>query len=87
MSVKLLVLRSYEDVIAEVAEEFVGDSVSRYVLSVPYITRLNEDKIEFYPYIPLSKDKTISIPADWVVTIVEPLDEVRDAYLERMSLK
>lgn len=87
MSVKLLVLKSYEDVIAEVAEEFVGDSVSRYVLSNPYITRLNEDKLEFYSYVPLAKDKTISIPADWVVTIVEPLDEVKDAYTQKMSSK
>jgi len=87
MSVKLLILKSYEDVIAEVtAEDINGGWVE---ISNPFVTRLEEDntRVVFYPYIPLSKDKTIKIPSNWVVTIVEPLDEVKNSYLEQLNGK
>jgi len=87
MSVKLLILKSYEDVIAEVtAEDINGEWVE---ISNPFVTRLEEDntRVVFYPYIPLSKDKTIKIPSNWVVTIVEPLDEVKNSYLEQLNGK
>ena len=87
MSVKLLVLKSYEDVIAEVTAEDMNGNW--YEISNPFVTRLEDDntKVVFYPYIPLSKDKTIKIPSDWVVTIVEPLDEVKNSYLEQLNAK
>jgi hypothetical protein len=87
MSVKLLILKSYEDVIAEItAEDITG---KWYQITNPFVTRLEDDntKVVFYPYIPLSKDKTIKIPSDWVVTMVEPLDEVKNSYLEQLNEK
>lgn len=87
MSVKLLILKSYEDVIAEVtAEDVLG---KWYEVSNPFVTRLEDDntKVVFYPYIPLSKQKTIRIPADWVITVVDPIDEVVNSYLERLNAK
>lgn len=87
MSVKLLILKSYEDVIAEVtAEDINGIWVE---ITNPFVTRLEDDntRIVFYPYIPLSKDKTIKIPSDWIVTIVEPIDEVKNSYLEQLNAK
>lgn len=87
MSVKLLVLKSYEDVIAEITSEDINGNW--YEVSNPFVTRLEEDnsRVVFYPYIPLSKDKTIKIPSDWVVTIVEPIDEVKNSYLEQLNAK
>lgn len=87
MSVKLLILKSYEDVIADItAEDIDGKWVE---ISNAFVTRLEEDntRVVFYPYIPLSKEKTIRIPSDWVVTIVEPLDEVKNSYLEQLNGK
>lgn len=87
MSVKLLILKSYEDVIAEITSE---DVLGKWVeISNPFITRIEEDnsRVTFYPYIPLSKDTKIKIPSDWVVTIVNPLDEVKNSYLERLNAK
>lgn len=87
MSVKLLILKSYEDVIAEVtAEDVLG---KWYEVSNPFVTRLEDDntKVVFYPYIPLSKQKTIRIPSDWVITVVDPIDEVVNSYLERLNAK
>lgn len=87
MSVKILVLKSYEDVIAEVTAEDIDGKW--YQIANPFVTRLEEDntRVVFYPYIPLSKDKTIRIPSDWVVTVVEPLDEVKNSYLEQVNGK
>jgi hypothetical protein len=85
MSVKLLILKSYEDVIAEVtAEDINGDW---YEVTNPFVTRLEDDntKVVFYPYIPLSKQKTIRIPSNWVVTVVDPIDEVTKSYLEQLN--
>lgn len=91
MSVKLLVLKSYEDVIADVNEMMSGDKVIGYLLKNPFVTRLNDEtrgggsSVTYYPYIPLSKQKEIPIPCDWVVTIVEPHDEVKNSYLEHVN--
>ena len=93
MSVKLLVLKSYEDVIADVKEMLSGDKVIGYVLNNPFFARLEEatqdlpTRVSFYPYIPLSKDKSILIPCDWVVSMVEPFDEVKNSYLEQLNEK
>jgi len=91
MSVKLLVLKSYEDIIADVKEMMSGDKVIGYLLSNPFVTRVNDEErgggtsVTYYPYIPLSKQKEIPIPCDWVVTIVEPHDEVKESYLEHVN--
>jgi hypothetical protein len=93
MSVKLLILKSYEDVIADVKEMLSGDKVVGYLLENPFLVRLEEatgnlpDRVTYYPYVPLSKDKVIPIPCDWVVSIVEPLDEVKSSYLEKINGK
>jgi len=93
MAIKLLILKSYEDVIAEVTEMFSGSVVVGYVLNNPYLLRL-EDKnqelptrVSFYPYAPLSKDKSVHIPCDWVVSILEPLDEIKTSYVEKVNGK
>ena len=87
MSVKLFILKSYEDVIAEVTAEDIDGKW--YELSNPFVTRIEDDnsKVVFYKYIPLSKQNTIRIQSDWVVTIVEPLDEVKNSYLEQVNGK
>jgi hypothetical protein len=91
MSVKLLVLKSYEDVIADVKEMMSGEKVIGYLLSNPFVTRVDNGEggdptsVTYYPYIPLTKQKDIPIPCDWVVTMVEPHDEVKKSYLEHVN--
>jgi hypothetical protein len=93
MAIKLLILKSYEDIIADVREMMSGDKVVGYLLKSPYVTRLNEEEVggatsvTYYPYVPLTKQKEIPIPCDWVVSIVEPLDEVKESYLEHVNDK
>ena len=37
-------------------------------------------EISFSPWILLSKDEEILVPIDWVVTVVEPIDNVKNTY-------
>ena len=58
-------------------------------------TVLNEDgssreyesriSVQFYPWIPLSNESRIPCSADWVVTIVEPVQNIKKLYQERID--
>ena len=105
MSVKLVMLKSGEDIIADVKEiKSVEQEVVGYYFHDPLIikmyqpeepTVLNEDSstrqyaskisIQFYPWMPLSADSKIPCSADWVVTIVEPVQNVKALYQERLD--
>ena len=104
MSVKLVMLKSGEDIIADVQEIKSNEEVVGYYFSDPLIiklyqpeqpTVLNEEgslkqysskvDITFYPWTPLSKDNKVPCSADWVVTIVEPMDKLKQQYQERVN--
>ena len=102
MSIKLVVLKSGEDIIAHVTDmsvdqhdaegEVVGREIFGYYLTRPCAVKLlNEEdttddtgrkafEISMFPWIPLSGDKVVKIPCDWVVTIVEPIEKVKDMF-------
>ena len=105
MSVKLVMLKSGEDIIADVKEiKSVEQEIVGYYFHNPLIVKmyqpeeptvLNEEgslkqysskvDITFYPWIPLSKDSKVPCSADWVVTIVEPMDKLKQQYQERVN--
>ena len=101
MSVKLLLLKSGEDVIADVKELSVEERTVGYLLNTPYIAKITDGdvtgesvnnvskqvSVTFYHYIPLSEQKEIPIPSDWVVTIVEPVNQVKEMYNQRIAEK
>ena len=39
-------------------------------------------EVTLFPWMPLSKDETIPIPADWLVTLVEPVSSLKNMYIE-----
>ena len=96
MTIKLMLLKSGEDLIADVAEMAVGEGenirVVGYYLTKPCLVRMrnpntSEDKktgfeVSLYPWIPLSADEKISIPAEWLVTMVEPTIKLKEMYIE-----
>ena len=41
--------------------------------------------VQFYPWIPLTEESKIPCSADWVVTIVEPVQNVKALYQERLN--
>ncbi len=103
MSVKLAVLKSGEQVIAE-AKELVSkdeEKVRGYLFTRPHkvVTAqpmlLTEEEtqndssleVTLSPWIILSADKEVVVPTDWVVTIVEPLESVVKMYQEKTDGK
>ena len=99
MTIKLLLLKSGEDIIADVKDLSVEERTVGYLLNTPYIVKINRGDISletqnsqankvsltFYPYIPLTDQKEIPIPSDWVITIVEPVGQLKKMYEERIN--
>lgn len=42
-------------------------------------------KVSFSPWFPLSLDKVIPVSNDWIVSIVEPLEWIKNSYEEKMN--
>ena len=106
MTVKLVLLKSGEDIVADVSEMIVGDEndkdnpprVIGYYLNKPCVVRMtdarnlpelqkgNEQKqgysVSLFPWMPLSKEDKIPIPADWMITMVEPVTKLAQMYDE-----
>ena len=95
MTVKLAILKSGEDIVADIKEMVVGEGDDRrvvgYVFTKPCGVSLNskalkvddeEDhyQLKLFPWCPLTKNTEIPIAADWVVTIVDPIDKVKKMY-------
>ena len=95
MTVKILLLKSGEDVIADVKEMVSpDDKVIGYFLTKACVIKLlpketdspkmskKETSISMYPWMPLAKEKDIPLPTDWVVTMVTPIEKVETMYKE-----
>ena len=100
MAIKLAVLKSGEDVIADVREMLVGgedtpkekQKVIGYYFIKPCGVTLNNKAIDvnesadgsyelkLFPWCPLAKNDAIPMNTDWVVTIVDPVDKLKEMY-------
>ena len=96
MSVKLLLLKSGEEVITE-AKEIVEPNTKEpmgYHLHKPFrldivsndggIVFNNERgyQVSWFPWAPLSKDKDFYLPAGHVLTAYDPLDSISEQYIQ-----
>jgi hypothetical protein len=99
MSIKLLLLKSGENVISDVKELVSEEKVCGYLLINPQKLRIeqpflvqdtieeettNEIKISMSPWIVLTNETDIAISPDWVVTLTEPIESVKSMYEEKM---
>ena len=111
MTVKLVMLKSGEDIIADIKEIKSEQDVVGYFFHDPLIVKmyspeepvvLSEENgvesehgttkeisskvgITFYPWVPLAAEKKIPCSADWVITIVEPVENLKKLYQERLN--
>ena len=107
MTVKLLLVKSGEDIISDVSEMVIGGEeddkedfrrVVGYYLDSPCVVKIinqsfsspDNDKnqgveVSLHPWIPLTSDKKIPIPADWVITMVEPASSLKKMYLSSVN--
>ena len=100
MTIKLVLLKSGEDIIADVTEMAVGEekekSIVGYFLDRPCVIRMRDPnlleengskkqsgfQVSLFPWIPLSKDTRIPVPADWLITMVEPAYKLKEMYVK-----
>ena len=97
MTVKLVVLKSGEDVVADIQEMLVkdpegNDKTVGYFFKYPCRVKLlgNEVKkdgnistpfkMQLTPWMPLAKEQIIPVVVDWVVTVIEPIDQLKEMY-------
>jgi hypothetical protein len=102
MTVKLLLIKSGEDLISDVSEMVIGEDDSKrvvgYYLDKPCVVKifqkgfssLDDNKtsgveVSLHPWIPLTSDEKIPIPADWLITMVEPMPSLKEMYLNSIS--
>ena len=96
MAIKLAVLQDQDQVIAEI-KELLDDSkpigylfanAHRITAEKEFLAETDDDRqiqITLSPWILLSADKEVLIPRHQVMTIVEPIDSLKEMYLEKIN--
>ena len=99
MSIQLALLKSGEEVIADIKEirQEETDVLVSYLFKDPYCIKIKTTQIlvedesrpkhelAYYKWMSLSKDDDVIVNKDWVVCITDPLDSVKKNYEERMN--
>tara|TARA_B100000427_G_scaffold11320_1_gene9406 strand:- start:516 stop:968 length:453 start_codon:yes stop_codon:yes gene_type:complete len=99
MSVQLALLKSGEEVIADIKEfRDSDDELVSYLFKNPFAIKIKtsqllieEDsgspkhEVLYYKWMSLSKDTDIIVDKDWIVCITDPLDSIKQSYQERMN--
>ena len=99
MSIKILLLRSNEEIITEVQE--ITDPTSQesigFKLHKPFRLEIVSDEgdlvfnrekgyqLSWFPWAPLSKDKDFFLPAGHVITAYDPLDSITEQYVQAIK--
>ena len=98
MTVQLALLKSGEEVIADMKEMVIPDGddhrVIGYIFSRPCTVRLeNKDnlsdlegnksyEIGLSPWIPLSASQDVRVTTEWVITLVDPVEKLKTLYMK-----
>lgn len=102
MSVKLLLLKSGDQIISDAKEIVRNEDESRvvegYLLSKPHkilatkpvvlTENFNDERnveITLSPWILLTEDKEMTVPKEWVITIVNPIKSIVKMYQEKVD--
>ena len=97
MSIKVALLKSGEYVIADIKELISDDKVCGYLFENPNIitylepellteqTETSKLKISLIPWILITSDTKIPVRSDWVITMVEPIEDVKKIYEEKIN--
>ena len=97
MSVQIALLKSGEEVIADIKEfRDSDDNLVSYLFSEPYCIKIqtrevlieadnapSKHELVFYKWMGLSKDKELIVNKDWIVCIADPHDSIIESYGKR----
>ena len=100
MSIKLALLKSGENIIADIKELVSEEKVCGYLFQDPHLVDyripvvLKEEKepsrdleVALSPWILFSEEGKIPVKSDWIVTIVEPASAVKKMYEEKVNVQ
>ena len=101
MSIKLALLKSGETLISDAKELISDDKVCGYLFTNPHkietrktvlLVEENENmkgdlEVSLSPWIVLTSDTQIPVPPDWIVTIVEPIQTIKEMYEEKVNVQ
>ena len=98
MSVQLALLKSGEEVIADIKEYHNSDDeLVSYLFKDPFSIKIKTSQVliegdgapkhdvVYYRWMSLSKDSDIIVNKDWIVCITDPLDSIKQSYEEKMN--
>ena len=96
MAIKLAVLQDQDQVIAEIKElvdngkpvGYLFGNAHRIMTEKEFLAESDDDRqiqITLSPWILLSADKEVLVPRHQVVTIVEPIDSLKEMYMEKIN--
>jgi hypothetical protein len=99
MSLKVILLKSGETLIAEAKEAVVDGKTQAYVFNKPFVVSVNQPyllseevkpvensvDVALSPWIIFTADEDIPVNPDWVVTIVDPVEGLCKMYEERIQ--
>ena len=102
MSVKLLLLKSGDQIISDVKEIVRSEGETRvvegYLLTKPHkilatkpvvlTENFNDERnveITLSPWILLTQDKEMTVPKEWIITIVNPIESITKMYQEKID--
>ena len=91
MTVKLVLLKSGENIVSRIKEGYFENKLVCYILDKPCTVSINgtykildEDEnkvsVSLQPWPSLSSQTTIELIPDWIVTIVDPIDSIKKMY-------
>lgn len=87
MTVQLVLLKSGEELVADVRE--IVDKETEKKMSLvfinPHYIDYDNGSLVFEPWIPLSASRQILIPHDWVVTITQPIEDIVNDFNTRFG--
>lgn len=101
MAVQLVLLKSGEELVADVREMVdreTGKPVSMVLIKPVRVTVVkqgilneetnqNESLLNFEPWISTSKSEEFFVQHDWVVTVCEPNDNIKDSYIQNVGVR
>lgn len=103
MSVKLALLKSNEMVISDLKEVRSGNSLVAYVLHKPHKVTIQREfllteeqtpnsdgrevQVMMTPWVVLTCDEDIIVTHDWVASVMEPLESIKEMYEEKVNVQ
>ncbi len=101
MSIKLAILKSGEHVISDVKELVDEDRLCGYLFQNAYTidarppqflteeqkeSGIHDVEVLLTPWLIFSQERKIPVRADWLVTLVEPVEKIKELYEERINV-